>query len=205
MAWTAVDDFNSYSDGDLNTLNGGTGWNGAWSGSSNFDVQGSTVYEGSKAVTNTVSSNISRSLTTPVSGDGNVMYIAMRKTTNNDGGMRLLLDSAGDRRVSISFNSGGNILGEATTITSYSANTWYVLRITLNTDANTYTVATSTGAYGSASTFSADSSAIAMTGASGGDIATVIFDVDVGGDAFYDYISGTSPFGESSQNANWYM
>jgi len=38
-----IDSFNNYTDGDLNTQ-------GDWSANSTFDIQGTTVYEGSKAV-----------------------------------------------------------------------------------------------------------------------------------------------------------
>ena len=57
MSWTAIENFNSYADGDLNGENGGSGWSGAWSGSVNYDIQGTTTYEGAKAVVNSTNVN----------------------------------------------------------------------------------------------------------------------------------------------------
>lgn len=207
MAWTAVEDFNSYSDGDLPGNNGGSGWSGAWSGSANFDVQGTTVYEGAKAIENTTSSNVSRSLTTALSGDGHKVYVAHRRTANNSGQSVIGFDnSVPVHRVTIVFNASGNIVGDGTTILAgYSANTWYVLRVTLNTDADTYTVAYSTDAYGSVGTFSSESPAITMGGASSTDITAIFLDIDVGGDGYWDYISGSNPFVEAGIKSGWFM
>lgn len=205
MAWTAIEDFNSYSDGDVVGENGGSGWSGAWAGTAGvFDVQGTVVYEGAKAILNTSSSNISRGLTA-VSGDGNVMYIAHRRTANNSGASRILLDAAASsRRVTIEFNSSGNIVGSGTTVQAYSANTWYVLKITLNTDADTFLVQVSTDPYGLPGTFSAGATC-AMSGTSGADIVSIILDLDAGGDAYWDYISGQTPFTEDEIKSGWFL
>lgn len=45
-----TDDFNSYSDGELNGGNGGTGWATSWSGSPAYQIQGAISYEGAKAL-----------------------------------------------------------------------------------------------------------------------------------------------------------
>ncbi|MFZ2719298.1 MAG: hypothetical protein WAZ27_00320 [Minisyncoccia bacterium] len=59
-----TEDFNSYSDGELSGGNGGVGWNDAWTGTALAQVQGDTVFEGSKAVKvslpNGVEANIKR-------------------------------------------------------------------------------------------------------------------------------------------------
>ncbi len=47
---STADDFNSYSDGDLNGGNGGTGWATSWSGSTAYQIQGAVSYEGAKAL-----------------------------------------------------------------------------------------------------------------------------------------------------------
>lgn len=77
-AYAGVDDFNSYSDGDLTGNNGGSGFSGAWSGSTLFDVQGTVTLSGTgKAIVKTgTDAQIGRLMTSTVnSGD---MYFAVR-------------------------------------------------------------------------------------------------------------------------------
>lgn len=61
---TTAEDFNSYSDGELNGGNGGIGWNSAWTGTTLAQIQGDVVFEGSKAakvsLPNGVEANIKR-------------------------------------------------------------------------------------------------------------------------------------------------
>lgn len=80
MAWVAVEDFESYANGnDMNTLNGGSGWSGAWSGTaSKYFVVNSPTYGGSALAGQGANSNanMTRSLTTAVSAG--VVYVAMR-------------------------------------------------------------------------------------------------------------------------------
>lgn len=197
MAWVVEDTFNTYSDGNLAGNNGGTGWSAAWGSESSagaYKVQGTTVYEGAKAVS-TASDDITRAFTTGVSGDGNIMYIAIRRPNNNDGSMRFRLRNATNQsRAHVGLNASGQIFGESTNIAAYSANTWYVLRVTVNVTSNNFTVAYSTDPYGSGS-FSADSSTITMTNA--GNITNILLasDAAAGNPLNYiDYISPTSPF-----------
>lgn len=86
-----ADNFNSYADGDLSGLNGGTGWTGAWSGDSRFDIQGDVTYEGAKAVMVNVPGGqepiISRTFSPKTSG---VLRWAQRKDAPDHGsGVRL--------------------------------------------------------------------------------------------------------------------
>lgn len=195
MAWTAEADFNDLSVADLTGQSGGSGWTGAWSGSTNFDVQASVAYEGANAVSNAGGSNIARTLTTSrVTG---IVYIAMRKSSNSSGGKKSRLrQSGGGIRVQINMLSSGNIVADAsgsvTLVSGYSANTWYVFRITFDTGAGTYTTATSTDAFGTAGTFSAESATSTM--GSTGNISDVMFDSDTGDTGYWDYISDTTPF-----------
>ena len=80
--WSATDNFDSYSNGDLNTQNGGTGWSAAWSGATSYDVQGTTTYSGAKAVQFVHAAGdqqIDRTLTTVV--NAGIVSIRMRKET----------------------------------------------------------------------------------------------------------------------------
>lgn len=199
MAWVATDDFNSYSDGDLNGNNGGSGFSAAWSGSVNFDVQGTTVAEGAKAIVNTSGSNISRALTSAVSGDGNIVYFAMRNSSAAAGGAKMrFLDGSSAIREQIIMNSSGNIVlgitSPVTVLAGYSANTWYFFKLTLNVTSQTATLAYSTDAYGTAGSFSAESSSHDFSSDGTGNIANIQLDADTGSTKYWDYISDTSPY-----------
>lgn len=80
MAWTATETFESYANGnDVNTLNGGSGWSGAWSGTAGkYFIVNSPTYGGSSLAAQgaNANANMVRNLTTPVSSG--VVYIAMR-------------------------------------------------------------------------------------------------------------------------------
>ena len=204
MAWVAEDLFNGYSDGDLNANNGGSGWSGAWSTNTLADVQGTVTYEGAKGILDAGGNPAaSRILTTAISDSSSIMYIAMRRSSTSTGQHYIILQAGASSRVSIIFNNAGNILGNGTTIRTYAANTWYVLRITLNTSGNSYTVATSTDAYGTAGTFSSESSTITM--GTSGNIDRVVFDADTGANSYWDYISGTSPFTSATNTGNFFV
>lgn len=65
MAWVAEDDFDSYSAGDLNGNNGGSGWGGAYSGGTGFDVSTSNPYGGSsKSIQVNADEEMTRALAT---------------------------------------------------------------------------------------------------------------------------------------------
>lgn len=198
MAWVAEATFEGLSNADLNGQGGGSGWDTNWSGSANYDVQNTVAYEGSQGVVNASGSNVQRTLTTGLSGTDNVLYIAARKTSTSAGVWKLrLIDNPVTTILGqVSMNASGNIRARAdesvSVLTGYSANTWYVLRITINQTAETYKVAYSTDAYGSAGSFSADSSDASFE--SSGTVGGLQFDADTGNTNYWDYISGTSPF-----------
>lgn len=138
MAWVAEENFNSLSDGDLNGQGGGSGWSANWSGGTNYDVQGSTVYEGAKAVQGVnANQNITRALTTAVSAG--VVYWAMRCNMGPTGDAAVDLKTGGNIYARIQFRSDGgspaNILvatGTAqNTIVSGFSNIWYVIELTI--------------------------------------------------------------------------
>lgn len=198
MAWVAEDTFDSDTDGDLPGQANGTGWSAAWANGgngTNYDIQGTTTYQGAKAVLNNTNANafVTRTLTTAISDSG-VMYFACRPGSNSAGQLVFTLRSSVGGRANVVFNSSGNITaGGNTVLTGYSANTWYVIRITFSVTGGTYSAAYSTGTYGSAGTFSADSATATMTSSGNIDRVGIDKDARVASD-YFDYISGTSPF-----------
>lgn len=139
-----TDNFNSYADGNLTGKNDGTGWAGAWSGDTAFQVQGTTVQEGAKAVsctpgTSGAGKTISRSFSTGVTA-GTISF-DVRKTHTGDGGGALefqILEGA-TFRGRIQFNDGENgkleLLGVSpeVLVPSYITNQWYHCEIQFDT------------------------------------------------------------------------
>lgn len=208
MAWTAEDDFDSYSNGaSINTLNGGTGWAAGWvlSGGT-LTITNGVSYDPSNSATATsaglTSNNAERQLSSDFSGAG-IIYVALRRTSNSSGSIRWNFRSTGDSgRLSVLLDSDGQAkiksetAGTTQNIGAYSANTWYVIRITVNNATGTATAAMSSGTYGSAGTFGSDSSSVSFTT---GDWRYVLIDFDPTGPGtgvtnYWDYISPTSPF-----------
>lgn len=194
MAWVATDNFNSYSDGSINGANSGSGWAGAWSlASGTIDIQGTTTYEGAKAVTaDTASADLaSRQLTSTVTVG--TVYVAMRASTTTIIGFFILENGAGTGKMYIKFDSDGNIkafdngTGTYQTIQAYSANTWYVLAIDFDNTGqpNKYRVKVNNGSY---------SSYYTVNGGTYSSISHVRLETDSAtGSIFWDRISDTSP------------
>lgn len=201
MAWTATDNFNSYSNGDLAGENGGSGWSGAWSNGATalINVVDSPVYEGAKSIELNTTDNTfyTRDLTTAISTNGNILYMVLRRTSTSSGEIaNSIRNSSTGNRVGIKMNASGNITLVGTTTvtlkTGYSANTWYAIRLTFNVIANTATAAISEGTYQTGGTWGSESSAVTMN--ESGDIDRIGIGGDVGtGQDFMDYISGTDP------------
>jgi len=122
-----TDDFNSYSDGNLNG-------NGGWSGDTAFQVQGSVVREGSKAVSASSASPVFIDKNgTSMFPNGQATFYFRRTTTT--GILRFLLfdtNSSGGR-VHIYIDDNGNVnYYNASTIVqlgSYSTDTWYSITV----------------------------------------------------------------------------
>lgn len=137
MAWVAQDDLQSYSLGDLNTLNGGSGFSGAWSGDTDFDVVDEDTFFGNRAV-KAVNANgaCTRTLTTSVSSG--TLWFAMRGGGGGDAQVDLKL-SGGSNAIRVSMRDAGNnikVLGNVTTtiVSGYDTNTWYLFEVLLNGD-----------------------------------------------------------------------
>jgi hypothetical protein len=162
----AVDDFNSYSDGTLAGLNGGSGWTGAWSTPSNgnidnYLVQGDVTYEGTKAVSSSYfNGNISRNIAAPATSG--TVTIAMRRNTNSVGISRTVLEAQSpNTQYVVEMSSAGNIVllsadGDVN-VASYSPDTWYLIDIQYNTHVPKYRVRVNGGAWSSWKAPSGDS------------------------------------------------
>lgn len=213
-AWVAVEDFNSYSDAtNLNTLNGGSGWNAGWveTNAGTFKTTAASTYEGAEAVAVTISTgdNAERKLSVAPSG-AFTMYVAMRRTLNNLGSSRFdLRDTADNNTCELIFNASGNVtIGGAsptTIITGYSANTWYVFRVKYNGGGSSCLAATTTNStYQGGGTWSADS-------ANGGtrtanDVNYILFDTPTATIATdsWDYVSSVDPLPSTSVSFGYY-
>lgn len=136
MAWVATEDFNGYSDGDLNTLNGGSGWSSGWTANASVDVQGSVVYEGAKAgFFNSVADGVGavRSLTTAVSS-GTVSLRVRRPDKSAIFDVRIT-DASDQRLIYLRFGTADITLinNSETIVSGYSIDTWYLVELFIDT------------------------------------------------------------------------
>lgn len=136
MAWVATDDINSYSDGDLNANNGGSGWASAWIANSAVDVQGSVVYEGAKAgFFNSVADGVGavRSVTTAVSSG--IVSIRVRRPDKTAIFDIRILDNSDQRLIYLRFGTSDITLinNSATLVSGYSVDTWYLAELFIDT------------------------------------------------------------------------
>ncbi len=158
MAWIATEDFDSYTNGaSVNGLNGGTGWNGAW-----------TIGVGTYTVTNAQSFSSPNSLKDLGGNTGNA-YVNRAVSAVTSGTISWYMRAAGaTQSVEFSLGSTANpnqavgacILGGfnandilwfdngtgRTLVSGYSINTWY--KITINFTGggtNTYTIQVDSG------------------------------------------------------------
>lgn len=142
---TIFEDFNSYPDGDLAGNNGGTGWFNAWSGNIGWDVQGTTVFEGTKAVAGAGDlTEIIRTFT-PAANTG-ILTVAVRRSDKTTGRFLFGIRSGGPGGVGRAFlimNTADIVIADAaggnpqTAVSNYAANTWYVIHISWDATANT--------------------------------------------------------------------
>jgi hypothetical protein len=211
MAWVAETTFEDNSVATLNGQSGGTGWSGDWGSAGSFNpgntfVQSTTAYQGSKATLNSGGvSAIYRILAVPIgTSDTGVIYIALRRSsaTGTDENNASWRNSGDQSRVNIALMSNGHInLGSGAGLVdlgTYSANTWYVFRLTYDMGAGRVTAAYSTDAYGTAGIWSAESTPFTLINSG------AIDHIDLnGGDSntgYYDYISGVSPFSSKKES-----
>lgn len=120
-----VDDFESYTTGDLNGQ-------GSWSGGTGFDVQSSVTNSGSNAVSHTTASSevISKAFTDATSGT-QIVYGRCSDVTSNERWSVRLRDNGSDR-IYVKTNGGNLEYFDGTSynsIGSISADTWFKLQI----------------------------------------------------------------------------
>jgi hypothetical protein len=149
--------------------------------------------------------DVRRQLAADFSGAG-VIYFAMRRASNGSGSHRVNFRSTGDSgRLSVRMLANGNLDlnsetggGTVTLVSGYSSNTYYVVRLTINTATGTATAAVGTGAFGSTSSFGSESSSVSFTT---GDWRYILINSDPDGQGaagFVDYISPSNPFTTAS-------
>ena len=120
-----TDDFNSYTDGDLNGQ-------GGWAGGTDFDIQGTTVCEGAKAVKllqDAATQEIEKSGT--LTNDGRVSFYARR--SGNVGYAEVKLLEGTGNKVWTDFDPNGNWRyhngGSYVVIGAISSNVWHLCEI----------------------------------------------------------------------------
>jgi len=192
MAWVAEDNFDSYSDGDLNGNNGGSGWSAAWAGDVDYDVEGTTVYQGAKAVSGiNANGSIIRTLTsTTTSG---TVYFAMRMDdTSGDGGILFRNGADTTTYILIKFNTTDIVVSngfETTTtyISGFTTGAWYLFEIAYN--GASYDIRYHNGtSWSSPNTYSVDTNSA---------IDTIRLNAGNNNDFYFDYISPTNPIPET--------
>lgn len=121
-----TDNFESYSDGDLNGQ-------GSWSGSTYFDVQSSVTKTGSKAVSvGTIAANtIAKAFPSGVASGTQAFYIRSTGTHATDA-VTFRLTEGGTRKIIFGMLNGNFVYHNGAgyqTISAYSINTWYAITI----------------------------------------------------------------------------
>jgi len=123
------EDFNAYTDGDLNGQ-------GGWSGDTRFDVQGTTVYEGAKAATvsggpaNTLIT-VQKAFTCPSNSIEIRVYLRAAQTNLSTGYIGAL-NSAGGCVIRQALTTAAYFQVQGATSANdgtYAANTWYLTRV----------------------------------------------------------------------------
>lgn len=182
MAITIIDDFDSYSNGNLNGQ-------GSWSGSTTYQIQGTTTYEGAKAVSNASGTNdveISKSIGPYTSG---IIGFAFRVDFSGIFAAAVFLRNSGTRICGFDFyyQSGPGainlqVTGVGATVvqSSLSLSTWYFGEIELDQANSRVRARLNGGSWTSWVTKSfTNINEILLTKASNGDTAN----------SYYDYIT----------------
>lgn len=159
MAWTGVENFDSYSTGDLAGGSGGSGWSTNWSNGASAQIVVSTTVSdtGSNSVQiSNASGNTfyTRNYTASTSGD---VYFAMYKTSTTAPLSKVTFRNASGGEVgSIGLDNAGNIEMRDNTppafvdVGTYTANTWYYFHVNYDTSTGKYKARwTTTGTWGS--------------------------------------------------------
>lgn len=158
MAWPATENFDGYTNGNnLNTLNGGSGWGGAWvvvKGTYTITTAQSSSSPNSVVMTSSlgIEEEATRLLTSNT--DGDKVTFAMRSTgaANNQ---RFYFVSGTTYYAGLFMNHLGNIALGATTIGTWTINTWYVFVVELDYTNDRFRASINGGAFSSFVNFDA--------------------------------------------------
>jgi len=150
-----VDNFDSYSTGDLHGGSGGSGWSGNWDGSVDFDVTTTNPQQGANAVTIASSINDRRINRTFTGVSTGIQSFRMRIAGTNgfgDCGHNDGANTNAAQRTAVRFNASGNIIRfndayASTDIQAYSANTYYKVEIDFDTSTDDYRVRVDEGTW----------------------------------------------------------
>lgn len=156
-----IENFDSYTNGDdINGLNGGSGWSGAWSAS---NADGESDVSNAQSVSSPNSLQLYRLSTEPsatrsFSGEtsGTIRYHVRRDLVTPDT-FDFYVYGASTQAFGVELTPAGNIQarrsGGATILQSYSADTWYQIDIAFDCGTDTFTVAIDGGAPSSSLSF----------------------------------------------------
>lgn len=140
MAWPATDNFDSYSNGSLNGGAGGSGWASNWANvvGDIFTVQGTTVYQGSKAIefTGVSGSDAIKRTVSALSGTTNEIVLAVRRATGSLANMQYVFFAGASFRGQIQINGTKIFLatggGTRDIVASAAADTWYLIVVDID-------------------------------------------------------------------------
>lgn len=131
----AEEDFESYSDGDLNGGSGGTGWASAWAGATNFDVQGSVFNTGAKGV---ILASGEHNIDRTIDGVSGVVTITWFMRSGSHGFPAAYIYDGSTIAATFALETTGTRFNcNSTTFDTYSLNTWYEMQLEIDTDADT--------------------------------------------------------------------
>mgnify|MGYP000950013211 CR=1 FL=1 len=142
---TLVDNFDSYSTGDLNGQ-------GSWSGSTNWDVQNSVSQSSPNAAACSVTgSDISKSMTATATGN-EVFYIQCSTQAPGTNSSVRFNDQSSTFSFGIFMNDGGQIQGNGSgtdNLGAWSVDTWYKVEVEWRVSDTSYRARINDGAWSS--------------------------------------------------------
>lgn len=141
-AWTATDDFESYSTGALSAVSGGSGWTGTWAccgggSTANFQIVSSPAIDTRAAAITSVVGFTEHTLTSSVT-TGSVYFLIRRNSTSAANGARIRMPAAaGAVEYDVGMTGSDIILfansGQKVVSSGLSADTWYEVQVEYDT------------------------------------------------------------------------